>query len=88
MHQAHLTAMSPRTRAAHDRCQQLREQDDADGYQWWDDPEHPEYQRAAAYTDAEDEATYEARALPPHGSTCGKPASEPVEEGDDAGGEG
>ena len=32
MHRAHLTVMNPRTRAAYDRYQDLREQDEAEGY--------------------------------------------------------
>ena len=80
MHRAHLTVMNPRTRAAYDRYQDSREQDETEGYQWWHDPEHPEFQRAAANADAEDEATYEARALPPPGWTKGEPRVEKDEE--------
>lgn len=34
--------MSPRTRAAWDRYQELSALDEAEGYQWWTDPDHSE----------------------------------------------
>ena len=36
-----LAHMSPRTRAAWDRYQELSALDEAEGYQWWNDPDHP-----------------------------------------------
>ncbi|MEL1250504.1 hypothetical protein [Aurantiacibacter gilvus] len=58
-HEAHLQAMSPRTRAAWDTYQRLQAEDAATGYQWWNDPEHPDYALPQDGADAED-AEWEA----------------------------
>jgi len=36
-----LTALSPRARAAYDAFCAIRAEDEAAGYRWWEDPEHP-----------------------------------------------
>ena len=53
-HEAHLQAMSPRTRAAWETYQRLQAEDAAAGYQWWHDPEHPEYALPGHGSAAED----------------------------------
>ena len=43
LHQRRLDSMSPRARAAWDAFKAIEAEDEAAGYRWWDDPEHPLY---------------------------------------------
>ena len=42
-----LNALSPRARAAYDAFRAIEAEDEAAGYRWWDDPEHPGYVEGA-----------------------------------------
>lgn len=59
-----LEAMSPRARAAYDAFCAIHAEDEAAGYRWWEDPEHPSY---AEGSEDEDDDDWESRALPPPG---------------------
>ena len=43
LHQRRLDSMSPRARAAWDAFKAIEAEDEAAGYRWWEDPEHPKY---------------------------------------------
>ena len=44
LHQRRLDSMSPRARAAWDAFKAIEAEDEAAGYRWWEDPEHPLYE--------------------------------------------
>ena len=69
-----LDAMSPRTRAAYDEYRRLEAEDEANGYQPYDDPAHPLYaHRDGAHpSDEEDDPL----PLPPPGWRKGHPPEE------------
>ncbi|MFB0611212.1 hypothetical protein [Aurantiacibacter poecillastricola] len=66
MRERKLATMSPRTRAAYDAYMALEAQDEAEGYEWWTDPDHP--MNAGDMPEPQDadaeEAEWQARALP------------------------
>ena len=47
LHQRRLDSMSPRARAAYDAFKAIEAEDEAAGYRWWEDPEHPKYDAEA-----------------------------------------
>ena len=77
LHQRHLDSMSPRARAAWDAFKAIEAEDEAAGYRWWDDPEHPKYDEGADEDDGDD---WEERALPAPGWRRRVPAEEAPEE--------
>ena len=50
-----LNALSPRARAAWDAFKAIEAEDEAAGYRWWEDPEHPKYDAGADEDEDEDE---------------------------------
>lgn len=64
VHQRRLDSMSPRARAAWDAFKAIEAEDEAAGYRWWEDPEHPLYHARAGEDDSDD---WEERTLPAPG---------------------
>ena len=54
LHQRHLDSMSPRARAAWDAFKAIEAEDEAAGYRWWEDPEHPLYRAGEDEDDGEE----------------------------------
>ncbi|MEL7683970.1 hypothetical protein AAG594_06485 [Citromicrobium bathyomarinum] len=78
LHQRRLDSMSPRARAAWDAFKAIEAEDEAAGYRWWEDPEHPKYDAGEEEEDEGDD--WEERALPAPGWRCRVPEEEEPEE--------
>ena len=50
-----LDQLSPRARAAYDAFCAIHAEDEATGYCWWDDPEHPSYDEGVGEGEGEGE---------------------------------